>query len=134
MFGEELVERGWFDLSGTPEFAALRERYGFVSGSSTHADRVATIAAIWREDGVLVDPHTADGLTVAARFLQPEVAMVVTETALPVKFSDTIVEAIGQEPPRPSVFAGLEDLPRHVIDLPADVEALKALIAATVDA
>ncbi len=134
LFGEELVERGWFDLSGTPEFAALRERYGFVSGSSTHADRVATIAATWREDGVLVDPHTADGLTVAARFLQPEVAMVVTETALPVKFSDTIVEAIGQEPPRPSVFAGLEDLPRHVIDLPADVEALKALIAATVDA
>ena len=134
LFGADLAREGWFDLSGTPEFATLRERYGFVSGSSTHADRIATIAATWRDHGVLVDPHTADGLTVAARFADPAVAMVVTETALPVKFAETMVEAIGQEPPRPSAFAGLEDLPRHVIDLPADVHALKSLIATTVDA
>jgi threonine synthase len=133
LFGVQLATQGSFDLSGTPEFAGLRERYGFVSSSSTHADRVATIAEVWRRDGVLIDPHTADGVKVAAAFVQPGVPMIVTETALPVKFAETIVEAIGVEPERDARFAGLEDLPRHVIDLPNDAEALKALIAQRVD-
>lgn len=134
LFGGDLVREGHFNLEGTPEFAALPERYGFVSGSSSHADRVATIAATWRDHGVLVDPHTADGIAVACRFATRGTPMIVTETALPVKFADTIVEAIGREPERPAAFVGLEDLPRHVVNLPADPEALKALIAATIDA
>ena len=129
LFGVQLPQRGWFDLSETREFAALRERYGFVSDSSTHADRLATIAATWHEHHVLIDPHTADGVGVARRFVEPDVPMIVTETALPVKFAATIVEAIGVEPPRPAAFLGLEDLPRRVISLPRDPEALKSLIA-----
>lgn len=132
LFGTRLATDGFFDLSGTPEFAGLRERFGFVSGSSSHADRLATIADVWARDRVLVDPHTADGIRVARAFVRPDVAMVVTETALPVKFAETIVEATGREPDRPSRFAGLEDLPRHVVELPNDPEALKALIAARV--
>lgn len=134
LFGRQLVENGFFDLSDTPEFAALREQYGFVSGSSSHANRVATIAATWRTRGVLIDPHTADGVGVAVRFARPGVPMIVLETALPVKFAATIVEAIGREPDRPAAFEGLEDLPRHVIDLPKDAGALKSLIASVVDA
>lgn len=134
LFAVQLPQRGYFDLSDTPEFASLRQRYGFVSDSSTHAQRVATIAATWREHGVLIDPHTADGVGVARRFVEPGVPMIVTETALPVKFAATIVEAIGVEPERPASFLGLEDLPRHVLDLPRDAEALKALIRQVVDA
>ena len=133
LFGEDLARQGSFDLSGTPEFATLRERYGFVSASSTHANRVATIAATWRRSGVLIDPHTADGVGIAVRFTEPGVPVVVLETALPVKFAATIVEAIGREPERPAAFEGLEDLPRHVIELPKDAEALKSLIASVVD-
>ncbi len=129
LFAVQLVEQGYFDLSGTPEFAGLADRFGFVSGSSTHADRLAGIAQVWRRDGVLIDPHTADGVQVARRFVRPGVPLVVTETALPVKFAATIVEAIGREPERPDRFAGLEDLPRHVVELPNDAAALKALIA-----
>ena len=130
LFAVQLVEQGYFDLSGTPEFAGLADRFGFVSGSSTHADRLAGIAQVWRRDGVLIDPHTADGVQVARRFVRPGVPLVVTETALPVKFAETIVEAVGREPERPERFAGIEDLPRHVVELPNDVAALKALIAA----
>jgi len=133
LFGELLPNQGFFDLSDTPEFAGITERFGFVSGSSTHADRVATIAATWHQHRVLIDPHTADGVKVAAEFVQPDVPMIVTETALPVKFAETIVEAIGIEPERPARFAGIEGLPRHVIDLPNDAEALKALIRSRVD-
>jgi threonine synthase len=132
LFAVQLPRDGFFDLSGTPEFAALRENFGFVSASSTHADRLATIADVWRRDGVLLDPHTADGVKVARGFVQPGVPMIVTETALPVKFAETIVEAIGREPVRPARFAGIEDLPRHVIELPNDVDALKALIASRI--
>ena len=133
LFGTQLAETGEFDLSGTAEFAALRERYGLVSGSSSHADRVATIRDLWEHSGVLVDPHTADGVCVGRRFVAPGVPMVVTETALPVKFADTIVEAIGREPERPAQFVGIEDLPRRLVDLPRDAEALKGLIRSVVD-
>ena len=130
LFAVRLVEDGFFDLSGTPEFAALRDAFGFTSGSSTHADRLAVIAGLWQRDGVLVDPHTADGVLVARQFVAPGVPMIVTETALPVKFAETITEAVGRAPERPVRFAGIEDLPRHVVDLPNDPDALKALIAA----
>ncbi len=133
LFGAELPATGRFDLSGTPEFASLRERYGFVSGSSTHADRVATIASTHAETGVLIDPHTADGVAVGRRFAEPGVPLIVTETALPVKFGDTIVEAIGRAPDRPAAFEGIETLPRHVIDLPADAGLLKSLIVGVVE-
>ena len=133
LFAEELPATGRFDLSGTDAFAGLRQRFGFVAGSSTHADRVATIAAEHARRGVVVDPHTADGVTVArelhARGVLVE-PVIVLETALPVKFSATIVEALGHDVERPAKFAGLEDLPRHVVALPNDVGALKRLIAA----
>ena len=133
LFATELPSQGFIDLSGTPEFAELRERYGFVSASSTHANRVATIAATWNRRQVLIDPHTADAVGVAVRFTEPGVPMVVLETALPVKFAATIVEAVGREPERPAAFQGLEELPRQVVDLPKDAAALKTLIASVVD-
>ncbi|MGV8907637.1 MAG: threonine synthase [Propionicimonas sp.] len=130
LFAVQLPRDGFFDLSETAEFAGLRQRFGFVSASSTHADRLAQIADVFARDAIIVDPHTADGITVARDFVRPGVPMIVTETALPVKFAATIVEAIGVEPDRPEIFVGIEDLPRHVIALPNDAEALKALIAA----
>jgi threonine synthase len=133
LFAEVLPAQGYFDLSTTEEFAGLRERFGFVSSSSTHADRVAQIREVHTRDGVLIDPHTADGVKVAREFVRSGVPMIVTETALPVKFAETIVEAIGEAPPRPAKFAGIEDLPRHVIELPNDAEAVKTLIAQRVD-
>ena len=129
LFAVQLPRDGYFDLSATPEFAGIGERFGFVSAASTHADRLAHIAEVYRRDGLVVDPHTADGIKVARDFVRPGVPMIVTETALPVKFSATIVEAIGIQPSRPAAFDGLEDLPRHVVNLPNNAEALKALIA-----
>ena len=129
LFTVRLPRDGSFDLSATPEFAGLRERFGFVSAASTHADRLAHIADVHARDGIVVDPHTADGIKVAREFVRPGVPMIVTETALPVKFAATILQAIGVEPERPAAFAGIEALPRHVVDLPNNAQALKTLIA-----
>lgn len=131
LFAEELPREGQFDLSGLPAFERVRDRFGFVAGSSSHADRVATIAAEHGRTGVTVDPHTADGVKVA-RDLRDQLTppVIVLETALPVKFSATIVEALGHDVERPERFAGIEDLPHRVVDLPNDAAALKDLIAA----
>lgn len=75
----------------------------------------------------MIDPHTADGVHVARRS-GVEGPIIVLETALPIKFSDTIVEAIGMVPPLPARFEDLMDLPRHVIDAPNDAAAVRAII------
>jgi threonine synthase len=127
LFAEELPARGRFELSG--EVQRARTEYGFVSGRSTHADRLATIRDTWERFHAMIDTHTADGLKVAREHLQSGVPMIVLETALPIKFAATIVEALGREPDRPAKFAGIEDRPRRVTVLPADAERVKAFIA-----
>jgi threonine synthase len=130
LFGDELARGGRFDLSGDPAFAQARERFGFVSGSSTHADRIATIRATWERCRVMIDTHTADGLKVAREHRVAGTPMIVLETAQPIKFAASIVEALGREPERPARFDGIERLPRRVTVLPADVQAVKDFIAA----
>jgi len=127
LFGEELPAKGRFELA--PESRLARERYGFVSGRSTHADRLATIRDTYERFGTMIDTHTADGLKVARAFLQAGTPMIVLETALPIKFAATIVEALGREPDRPAKFEGIEALPRQVSELPADAARVKQFIA-----
>ena len=128
LFSDELSAHGRFELHAHASFADASGKYGFASGRSTHADRVATIQDTWKRFATMVDPHTADALKVAREQLQPGVPMVVLETALPIKFAATIVEALGQEPERPKQFDGIESLPKRVVPLPADVAAVQAYI------
>lgn len=133
LFGRALTEEGFFDLSGTEEFARSRETYGFVSGASTHADRLEEIRRTEVEDGYLLDPHTADGMHVARSLTDSlEGPLVVMETALPVKFAETILEATGHLPPVPERFEGIEGGQQRVVNLENEVAALKALIEARV--
>ncbi|WP_269510137.1 threonine synthase [Corynebacterium faecium] len=122
------------DLGGEEAMERIRGEFGFASGTSTHADRVATIKRVHDEFGVLVDPHTADGVFVAKQLAdEVDTPIVVLETALPVKFADTIAEAIGKAPEVPERFAGIMDAERHVTDLPNDAEAVKAFIAEAIE-
>ncbi|MBX9959759.1 MAG: threonine synthase [Burkholderiaceae bacterium] len=129
LFGEQLGRMGRFDLGADPAFAQARAKYGFVSGKSTHANRLATIRDTHARFGVMIDTHTADGVKVAREHLSAGVPMIVLETALPIKFAATIVEALGREPERPAKFIGIEDLPKRVTVVPADVQVVKDYIA-----
>jgi threonine synthase len=130
LFQDAINQGGQFDLSDTPEFKAAAERYGFVSGTSTHADRLATIRDVFSRHGEMIDTHTADGVKVARAHVKSGTPMLVLETALPIKFAETIIEATGQEPPRPAKFEGIEALPKRVLNMPADVNQVKAYIEA----
>ena len=120
---------GAFDLSQTAHFAGVAG-YGMVSGTSSHADRLATIRRVWQRYGVMIDTHTADGLKVGLERREPGVPLVCLETALPVKFEETLREALGREPERPAGLAGIESLPQRFEVMEADAQAVKDFIAA----
>jgi threonine synthase len=120
---------GKFDLNADGYFDQVTD-FGFVSGSSNHADRLNTIRASKQKYGVTIDTHTADGLKVALEKRDPQVPMLVLETALPAKFEDAIVEALGVTPERPASLNGLEDLPQRSTVMDASVDAVKAFIVA----
>jgi threonine synthase len=120
---------GAIDLSGTVYFRQVAET-GFVSGSSTHADRLATIRRVWNDHEAMVDPHTADGIKVGLAQREKGVPLVCMETARPAKFAETIREAIGRDPARPAGFEDLEKRPQRVEVMKADSGAVKAFIAA----
>lgn len=126
LFGEAVAKQGRFEISAD-EFARITG-YGFVSGRSTHADRLATIRSCYQTYGVLIDTHTADGLKVALEQREPGVTMLVLETALPAKFAATIQEALAIEPPRPAGLENIEALPKRVTVMPADVQQVKDFI------
>jgi len=134
LFTTQLAMNGQFDLSQDAVFKDAASKFGFLSGKSTHADRLNTIRSTYKDHAVMIDTHTADGLKVARDVLKAgkvkkDTAMIVLETALPIKFAATIVEALGTEPDRPAKFEGIEALPKRVVNMPADVAQLKAFIA-----
>jgi len=120
LFGEAIPRDGGFTVTPA-EFARIAE-FGFVSGRSTHADRLATIAAVHAATGRLIDTHTADGVRVARDHVEDGVPMIVLETAQPVKFADVVEQATGVRPVLPPAMAHLESLPRRVEVVPADAE------------
>jgi threonine synthase len=129
LFHDQLNQTGQFDLGQDPLFAQAKTQFGFLSGKSTHADRLQTIQNVYADNHIMVDTHTADGLKVAVPLAKPGVPMLVLETALPIKFAATLVEALGREPDRPAKFEGIEALPKRVLVMPKSVDAVKAYIA-----
>lgn len=119
-------------LSGTPHWDAVKASR-FVSGRSTHADRLNTIRRVDQEYGRLIDPHTADGVLIGEQFKRAGIPMICLETALPAKFEETVMEAVGRLPERPERFKDIEQAERFCEVLPNDVAALKAYIRSQLD-
>jgi len=126
LFAEVETQR---TFSLTPAERGSVAAFGFASGRSTSADRLATIRDVDASFGEVIDPHTADALKVAREQRDPATPTIVLETALAAKFNATIRAAIGRDAPRPERLAGLEALPQRVTTMAADVERLKAFIA-----
>ena len=107
----------------------VHQQYGFVSGKSTHANRLATIKQVYEQDRELIDPHTADGIKVAREVREAGETIVCLETALAAKFEATIHEAVGEVTiPRPAALEGLENLPQHVRVVPNNATTVKDII------
>jgi threonine synthase len=130
-FWSKVDTGGAFEIQDTAYWHDL-SKFHFASGKSSHQDRLMTIRELWEEYGVMVDTHTADGIKVGLEQRHPSLPLICLETALPAKFAETIVEALGREPERPEALLGIEDLPQRCEVMGADVATLKAYIAANV--
>lgn len=125
---EKVEQQQPFDLS---HMTKAIQQTGFLSGKSTHQNRLETIQAVYQQFNDTIDPHTADGVFVAKRLQANEAVsglIICLETALPTKFEATLKEAIGQIPPRPSGYEQIESVEKQVTVVNNDVHAVKQLI------
>jgi threonine synthase len=120
---------GEFDLAHSHYWPRVAQS-GFASGKSSHADRLETIRRTYEKYGVMIDPHTADGVKVGLEQREATVPLVCLATAAPAKFSATLREALGREPERPAEFRDLERLPQRFTLIEPDAEAVKRYISA----
>jgi threonine synthase len=124
---EQLARTGSFDLSEHPRMLD-RSWHGIYSGTSTHEDRMRTIKQIYETYNVMLDPHTADGVKVAAEVADDGYKLICLETALPAKFGEIIEETLSLSPDRPESMKDIESLPQFVDEMPKDVAQLKEYI------
>jgi threonine synthase len=118
---DELAATGAFTIAPAP-LAAIRRN--FSAGSADEAEVATTIRDTWKATGFLADPHTAVGLSVVARFMEPGVPMVTLATAHPAKFAAAVQAAAGVEPELPPGFAGILNQRERFVTLANDRQAV----------
>ncbi len=118
---DELAEQGGFEVSAQ---ALAQAHEIFQSYRVDEATTTATIGDVYRERGIIIDPHTAVGLR-AARELMPEGPVITLATAHPAKFPDAVEKACGVRPPLPHHMADLYDREERVARLPNDLAVLQ---------
>ncbi len=92
-----------------------------------------TIAEVYREAGMLVDPHSAIGIAAArAQRPDPMVPMVALATAHPAKFPDAVERATGVRPALPAPLADLFEREERYATLPAGLDTVEDFIRARV--
>lgn len=124
---QAIDNNGTFNLIGTPLWEKIKNS-NFVSGSSNHEARIATIRKVYEQYGMLIDTHTADGLKVGLEYREINVPMICMETALPIKFPESILEATGHRPPCPAAYKNLENLPQRYTVMNTDTNGIKTFI------
>lgn len=123
----ELTGEGVYDI-GPARLARLRETFfgGFADDDKTRA----AIRRVWREEGYLMDPHTAVAEAVAADYRREtgdEAPLLIVSTASPYKFSADVANALGAPAPE-DAFDAAEALEAFTgVPAPKQVSQLKTL-------
>lgn len=91
---------------------------------------VATIEQVHQASGMLIDPHTAVGLSAARRVHTGDSPMVCLATAHPAKFPDAVERATGVRPELPARVAHLFDHDERFEVLPNDLAVVQAHVRA----
>lgn len=105
----------------------LRARYS--AFASNDNETRAAIAAVHKQTGRIIDPHTAVGVAAIRKMGTAPSPIVVLSTAHPAKFPDAVQQAIGAPPPVPPRLAGLSNLPERLEILGAEPALIKEFIS-----
>ena len=105
--------------------AAATVRTLFQAGRCSESETLETIAAVHRDTGMVIDPHTAVGVAVAERLRGDRgTPMVTLATAHPAKFPDAVERAVGVRPSLPERLADLYEREERCVTLPNDLPAV----------
>ena len=105
-----------------------------VAGRGDTEMTLGAIREYWTRYRYLLDPHTAVGVSVASRFLDPAVPMICLATAHPAKFGEAILRATGQDLAHHPILDALSGLPTRMEVVPADADTVAAIIKKTLAA
>lgn len=113
------------------ELEALRALFAAHSISEQETER--TIDSVYRQAGILIDPHSAVGVA-AARREHLGVPMIVLATAHPAKFPDAVQRASGRLPERPERLSARLGQNERCATLPNDAGTVARFIEANLSA
>jgi threonine synthase len=115
----DLADEGGFTIP-----SALLERIcsDFDGIRLDEAACAAEMGRVYRESGIIIDPHSAVGVGAArnALRLDPATPVVAVGTAHPAKFPDAVERATGRRPPLPPHLSDLLDRKETIAVLPND--------------
>lgn len=117
-----LSQSGEFTIADAP-LKTIREQ--FAAGRSTVAETAATIDSVLKQDGYLLDPHSAIGVKVAREHADTASPMVVLATAHPAKFPDAVKDACGVSPALPAWLSDLMERKEHFTRLQNDLKVVE---------
>ncbi len=112
-----------------------RARSLFSAYRTDDSGTIAEIASTAKNDGIVLDPHSAVGLSAARRaradgIVASDVPLVSLACAHPAKFETAVEAATGTSPILPTHMADLMARPEQMRTVAADSEAVKALVLA----
>ena len=109
-----------------------RVRQDFRSATVNQEATLATIGTFYRENGYLLDPHTAVGVRAALDLLSAESARICLATAHPAKFGDAVEKAIGSPAPVPESIVALEGKETRCDVMDASIEKVRSFIVSNI--
>ena len=121
----DLKEKGVYRINET---LLQKLRADFACGCAGDEDAANAIETVWREQGYLMDPHTAVAWCVSEQFMasrHDDAPVVVLSTASPYKFPAAVLSALGEEPAADE-FAALDQLhARTGVAIPKNLSTLR---------
>jgi threonine synthase len=123
-----LSQSGRFTIASEP-LTEIRSR--FTADRADENETAATIRAVRKESGYLIDPHTAVAVAVAEKETRDRsVPMIVLSTAHPAKFPAAVEAACGVDPGLPDWLGDLNTRSERVTVLPNDQGAVEKFVQA----
>lgn len=101
----------------------------FAAAKTTGKQVSETIAKYHRENGYVLDPHTAVGLFAAEKLARPTAAMITLATAHPAKFPSAVKTACGIDPALPNWLSDLMQREERFKVLPAELKFVEEFIS-----
>jgi threonine synthase len=119
-----------------PPTALARIRDDFDAERIDETECAAEMYRAWRDSGIVLDPHSAIGISAARRALKrnPTTPVIALGTAHPAKFPDAVERATGVRPALPAHLADLLEREERIVVLPNDAKAIAGFLRETVGA